>query len=687
VVRVVYAKLINVKMNIRLIVTCFICISLVSSVHAQRLAERNAEKRAAIDAKRAGTDPISKEALPASREFIRTDSTYYVGWMFEGIYKSEYAADYLGYKNAITPLKKALDLLERDYARELRVRTADFAVYYPVFQFHVDYGMIAYQLMDCYANIDRPDLVYELLRRALKWNFQREFVFQAYNYLAWTTHRNRFYTSEKYSFLKNSIAENEALAHSYLDSAMARIKRNQSLNAFFSSNYVEQDKQSVYHYRAMLYGYALQMDSAAKYYQLMRRASFYSHNNYATFLTINGQFREAEREYRMAANQDGGQKALREFAYYTSILQIYKAKPDIAVQSMRDMIRAVGSTPGFGWYNIALARALSYQGDIGESERYLTKAEGFKELHIGTTLGQSHYDFSVNLVKLMNSTNRLQSLKFEHKNWWYNPSVLASLTKQSAERYLMQYLIVNQFASNPERDMVVYKLFSTESTVSWDEIWFLIRDFTNKYFVERFENEVKSGDKRKLIAKYFKLFTAKLKMQKGKFDEANQILQSIAQNAVIDEGYERLFVARLYEALAQCADERGEKNAYYDYLLKFYRAFPQLFPFSDVKPAIRLNVRGAADQELMNRLKDCNIEWITSSSIAAAEAVLSFGTEGNKRTVTYYVIDNRGAEIVQRETLTYTKSSEAGLHLAYRLFGISQRPPLQAESPSKTSGK
>lgn len=659
------------------IVVFFCCMMLCGFVttNAQNLVQQNAQKRASIDAKRTGTDPTSKEALPASREFIRTDSTYYVGWMFEGLYKADYAADYLGYKNAAIPLKKALDLLERDYAKQLRVRTSDLMQYFPVFQLHGDYSQIAYQLMDCYSNIDRPDLVYALLRRAQRWNFQREYGLQVYNYLAWTTHRNRFYTSSKYSFLKNSIKENEQLAHRYLDSAMAKIKRDQSLNTFFEPNYVNQDRQSVYHYRAMLYSYALQIDSAGKYYELMRRFNFFSHNNYATFLSICGDFREAEQEYKLAAMQDGGQKTLREWAYYSSILDIYKAQPESAMQSMRDMIRAVGSTPGFGWYNIALARACSYNGDIEESERYLTKAEGFKELHIGTTLGQSHYDFSVNLVKMMNSINRMQQQKFEHKNWWYNPSVLSSLAKQGGEKYLMQYLIVNQFAMNPERDMVVYKLFSTESTVSWDEVWFLIRDFTTKFFIERFEQEVKSGDQRKLIAKYYNLFIAKLKMQKGDYKEAETLLKSIASNENIDEEYERLFIARLYEALATCAKEEGNEQEFDEYLFQFYKAFPQLLPYSDLKPAMKLTIRGGADNTLVSRLKDCNIDWVTGNAKPAPEAVLSFSNDGNKKTVTYYVVDNSGREIVKRESYTYTKSEEAGLNLAYRLFNITHRPP------------
>ena len=78
-------------------------------------AQNKAQARYEIDAKRKGVSPTDKDALPRSREFIRLDSTYYVGYMFEGMYKFDRSADYLGYKNAIIPLQKAFDLMDKDY--------------------------------------------------------------------------------------------------------------------------------------------------------------------------------------------------------------------------------------------------------------------------------------------------------------------------------------------------------------------------------------------------------------------------------------------------------------------------------------------------------------------------------------------------------------------------------------------
>src|ERR1043165_6494295 len=125
-----------------------------------------------IDAKRMGVDPNSEDALPRSREFKRIDSTYYVGWFFEGAYKYNHAADYLGFKNASVPLERALRLMERDYRRSLTTRTSDIMSYITAYKFQIDYTMIAYYLMNCYSNMEDPQKVYDLLRRVVRLNFQ-----------------------------------------------------------------------------------------------------------------------------------------------------------------------------------------------------------------------------------------------------------------------------------------------------------------------------------------------------------------------------------------------------------------------------------------------------------------------------------------------------------------------------------
>lgn len=629
-------------------------------------------QRYEIDAKRIGVSPNSEDALPRSREFKRIDSSYYVGWFFEGAYKYNHAADYLGYKNATAPLEHALDLIERDYKKQLGTRTSDLLTYYPAYKFQIDYTMIAQYLVQCYSNMEQPDKVYALLRRVLKWNFQREYYMDAYNFLGWTVHRNRFYTSDKYKFLKNSIAENERLANRYLDSQMRKINRDAVLNQhIFQPGYEKADRLSVYHYKCILYSYSFNIDSAMHYFDLMRNTPLFPHNNYATFRSICGDFREAEKEYKIASAQDNGDKRLQEWAYYTSILDIYKGQPKSGIELMKGMIMAAGSTPGFGWYNIALARCMHYDGQIKEAERYINKAAEFKEVHIGTTLGQSIYDFSVQLDKLMNLQASWQMQEFENRNWWYNPVVLGNMSKLLGQKYMQQFLIINQFAQNPERDRVIYKLFSTESTVSWDEIWYLIKDFSTQFFLDKFRKEAQT-DNRKYIRKYFKLFIAKLEMKQGHYKEARKELDGILQDPDIDQQYERLFLARVYEAEAGCARERKDDAAYSDWMYRLCTIYPQLVPYTGLEPNMHLNVSGEVDKKVVDRLKDCNVNWVSNSSVPALSAYLIFRGQGEKRRIEYYVLDKNGDYIVPRQTCSYdTRRAEAaGVDMAYRIFNV-----------------
>src|SRR5690606_19857996 len=275
-----------------------------------------------------------------------------------------------------------------------------------VFQYHLDYTLIANYLMSCYSNTNEVDKTFALLHRVVNMNLQRDFYMDAYNYLGWTVHRNRFYTSSKYAFLKNSIQANEQLAHQYLDSGMRKIQRDYRLNSkIFQPGYEIPDKLGVYHYKSILHSYAFHIDSAAYYYHLLESHGALPHNNYATFRMICGDFREAYAEYNAARAQDAGDKRLQEWVYYTSVLDIYKGNAKAGIQLTKDMIKANGSTPGFGWYNIALARCLLYDGQNTAALKYADKAAEFKELHIGTTLGQTHYDFSVQLLKLQQKIN------------------------------------------------------------------------------------------------------------------------------------------------------------------------------------------------------------------------------------------------------------------------------------------
>lgn len=622
-------------------------------------------QRYEIDAKRSGVSPTSNDALPRSREFKRIDNSYYVGWFYEGAYKYEHAADYVGYKNAAEPLEQALKLLERDYRKALSTRTPDLMQYIPIYNFQIDYTWIAYYLQNCYANMDQPQKVFDLMTKVIKFNFQRDYYMDAYNFKAWTVHRNRFYTSAKYPFLKNSIDENEKLANRYLDSSLRRIAINVRMNEkIYPPAYAEQERLSVYHYKAILHGYAFRIDSTNKYFELMKRAGQFSHNNYATWQAIIGNFATAYDEYNSAAGEANSPGHLKEWIYYLSILDIYKADPKHGIELLRDMIKATGSTPGFGWYNIGLARSLLYDGQISEAERIVNKAAEFKELHIGTTLGQSHYDFSIQLAKLVAKENRWEMNKFENKNWWYNPRILGSMGKQLTETYAQQFLIINQLSQNPERERVIYKLLSSESTVSWDEIWYLVRDFSTNFFLEKFKKESMETSRPK-VRKYFQYFHARLLMKKEEYKEAKKVLDQILLAKNIDVEYEKLFTARIFQAYAECADAQKDNAERDKWLYRMYQLYPQLVPFTGLKMNMNLH---AIDNGVIKRLKECNIRWVASST--APKAFVIFSTKGKTKWMEYFVIDNSGDYIVPRQSCTYKDDTQAGIDLAYKLFNI-----------------
>ena len=637
---------------------------------------RKSAARQGIDAKRTILNLESEEAGPRSREFIRTDSSYYVGWMVEGFFKFKRAADFLGYKAAAVSFEHALTDLERDYAKQLRTRTKEVLTYISIYPFQLDYGLITYNLVQCYLNIDNPMAAYSTLRRYLKWNFQKDFL-DVYNQLMWVTHRNRFYTTQQYPFLRNGIAENEALAGRYLDTSIRRIGQQEAYNkSIFTVSTSKQEKLGVYHYKAILASYAFQIDSAQRYYDLMAAGGQPSHNNYASFRAVTGDFRTAESSFAAASLYDGSDKRLQEWAYYSTILSIYKGKPKEGLRMIQDMIKSAGSTPGYGWYQIARARCLAYDGQIAAAEKAIDKAAVFKEVHIGTTLGQSHYDFSIQLEKLVTAQKRWDMLKFENRDWWYNPKVLLKLAQQTAGLGLQRFLIINQFAQNPERDRVIYKLFSTESTVAWDEIWPLISGFSTRFFLERFQKEIKE-DNRPRIQKYFRYFVARLLMKEEKWEDARRMLQSITTaDASSDLEYEKLLFARKEEALAEIAGEQKNDQESARAALQSAEWFPQLAPFSGMRLPVRLQVSGSVDQKLLSRLKACNIDFLPTGP--ALQAKLDFQVAGaGVNRIVYSTYSASGNLLVPQQSCTYKTAAPeiAALDIAYRIFGVGGQLP------------
>ena len=667
-------KVYHFKSNTRLVnkLTYSLAILLAISFSRNCLAQSKQALRYEIDAKRAEMTFTSKDALPRGREFKRLDSTYYVGWLFEGSYKFEHAADYLGYKAAATQLEKSLQLLEKDFKSELKTRTNDVMTYLKVMKFHRDWDYNAYILMQAYSNMEEPANVWKLLQKCKQIDLQDEFVSDTYNYMAWTVHRNRFYTSKKYSFLKNSIDENEAYANKFIDSATLKIKRDAVLNkVFFGPKYEIEKMPSVWHYKSILYTYQLNIESGAYYYDKLKSTPYFPANNYATFCAIQAKFNEAEHYYNASKNDDRSiDKRLNESYYYLSILNKYKGDNKKSIEELKELIKANGSTPGFGWYNLALSRNLIYDGQIEIAKRYAKRAEQFKEIHIGTTLGQSHYDFTSALTNLIIKIREIDAIKFSNKNWWYTPSDLTKIASLTIEKYGLQFLIINQFAENPERDRVIYKLFSTESTVSFDEILQLIEGFSTNYFLDRFKKEI-TKEKRYNVKRYYKLFVAKLLMKKGNFNEAKSYLESILNEMLIDLEYEKLFLGRVYESLSICEKQLDNQSNSIKYSLKLFSIYPQLIPFSGIKIPMRIhsNEKTMEQKSVIMGIKNANIEWTSNSNKNIPDVYINFGVKNKLPIIEYHVIQN-GNNIVLPQSISYKKIEEISGDLTYAIFGI-----------------
>lgn len=638
----------------------------VFALHLVTNAQNDAS-RYEIDAKRIGVGPTDKDALPRSREFIRLDSTYYVGWMYEGLYKADRSSDYLGYKNAAVPLQKAFDLIDKDYQKTFRTLYNDFQTLYQNFPRYQDLYMIFNALKECYDNVEMPQQAMDLIQKIQAYGFKNDFGFDLAYQRSWMFHRNRFLTSKQCSYLKNSVEDNEKAAFQTCYAGLGFIKKYAAENeAIFGPGNSEQRMLTIYHNLALLHCYNKNYDSSEYYYQKLVDGGRVSWNNFGGMMSEIGNFSTAAEYF----NNDIGKAYghfLREPYYYLPELYVYAGKTKDAINMTQAIIAESGSTPGFGWYNISLARSYIYDGQLDSAEFALDKAANFKELHIGTTLTQSQYDFSINLLRVQLLDRKISQEKFLNSGWWYSPTSLYNISVYGTQKKMAEYVVVNQLSANPERNRLMYDLFCAEATTSFDEAWYLMKDFSPQYFIKKYQ-EYQQNDKRSNVQRYFKLFAAKFKYEKGDEKEAKSDLEEINRTTLLDTANEKLYMARVFEGLAASYNEDGNKNKFTEYSNSLLEIYPQLIPFSGLKIQMQLAVTGsdaATVKKIEGEIKDCN---------------LVFGNEGckasvviNKRPTAYEAfITVRSADgkmIVKNERLIFKKPEGAGKEIALRLFG------------------
>ncbi len=656
-----------------LVVRCLwsvVFLLLANTAFSQESAKQAA--RYEIDAKRTGINPVDKDALPRSREFIRLDSTYYVGYMLEGTYKLEKSSDYFGFKNSIPPLRKAFILFEKDYGINLRTVFNSPQAYMASMTRYVDFLQLANSLKESYDNLEMADSVMWVLDRVASYNFPKEHL-PIETTRAWTFHRNRFFTSEKFSFLKNSVEDNEKMAFVHCYYALTKIDINEPRNnLWYGPGQAESDRLNVYHYLALLHAYNKNYDSSEYYYERLAESGTVSWNNYGNMKHEVGELGVAI-EYLNRDKYKYFQKVLREPYYYLPMLHVYGGRTKEAMAMCKEAIQMAGSTPGFGWYNIALGRSYLYDGQLDSAEYVLRKATDFREIHIGTTLTQSQYEFAINMLKLQLTEKKIALVKFADKGWWYSPTALYKVAALKIQKILMQYVLINQLSANPERDRTVYDLFCGEGTTTFDEAYYLIKDFSPAYFIKKYENYQKT-DPRKNLQRYFKLFTYQMEWAGNDEREAFEGYQQLIQEVQLDKTNEKLFLARLYEGLSKGNDEYGNQRDHDFYSNALYEAYPQLVPFTGIQLKMKLNTGGVDDdntEKVLQEIKDCNIDWTNDADATTAIANINFSKRGDKYEATINVKSGTDKSIVSNEKMVFKQTEGAGKELALRLFGKS----------------
>jgi hypothetical protein len=545
-----------------------------------------------------------EKTVEKAKGWIRADTTYYVGYMYLGAFHFYRANDDLGFRQDIVHLEKAMHLIEGEFDKELRTRTNDIFTYLHVSPLQNDYCDIAYWLEQSYQNIEEPAKAFEVVSHVRDRNLQLEQGIESYNTMGWIYHRNRMYTpkdGKKYAFLKNSVKENDSIANKYLDSALLKGHLDAEMNVgLFDASYLNRQYLYTYHYKAILMDYNLEIDSANFYYDELRRTGYYSSNNYAEFKLAMGEFQEADAYFHEAEQRDGSrEKQTREYFYMRGTLDTYRGHPEQADTLLRKIVNEQIASPGYGWHSIGLARALYYEGLTAESQDRTNRAHNFHELHIATTWGQEQYNLAVQTLNYENQLQFKQDYLFENDEWyfWLNPKNIAKYGKYSFRIYLNKQALANMLVNNPERQQVIYPLFSSENLVNFDEVWNMIDGFGNDYFIGVYKNLLEK-DKRPKLKKYFRYILGKLYLAEGKKSEAINYFQQTLNDPEMDSEYEKMLYARCCQGMAEASSNPTDKNYWTQ---QMYEAFPQLVPHTSLTMRFRLegDVSGSGSKTWM----------------------------------------------------------------------------------------
>lgn len=609
------------------------------------------DTRRTIDQQRSLIDINSETALSSAREFIRMDSNYYVGHMIEGQYLYSHASDHQGYLYAIEPLNKAKNRLLKEFGEALSNQYLSIAMFSENMQRYQDYMLLCTNLSECYNNTDQPDKNMRMIDQLDSFNFRKDY-FDIAGHKAWIYHRYRTFTNKDYYFLKNSIAENEKAALASCFNGLEKIQENKDANdAWFGPNQSVMDQLTIYHYLALITTYNKQYDSSNYYYQELEKGGIISWNNFGGLQLEVGNFSQAIQYYSPEMNPEF-QHMLQEPYYYSPELLVYKGSTKEAISMTKNIIQHNGSMPGFGWYNIALARSYLYDGQLDSAALALDKAENFKEVSIGTTLTQKQYKFTIQVLKVAQLNRAIAWEKLNHSNWWYSPTHLWKILKLKIQRFFAKYVVSNTIKHDPDRERMVYDLFCSEATTSFDEVWDILQGFNDNFFIKKYDNYI-AHDPRTNIIKYFKLFKAKFQLENGDRKDAQATIEDLVHNSQFDPENEKLFIGRLYEVAAQLYEQKGAKDDALFYQNEVLKVYPQLVPFAGLDLKMQLQISG--DQNVAGKIKsaldDSQITWKNQAGLSTVSIDIQ-NTDGKKAEVVIEVKDKDGAQLYSSEAVS-----------------------------------
>ena len=636
----------------------------------QNAEARNDAARYEIDAKREGVSATEPEALPRGREFVRLDSTYYVGWMYQGLFYHDRAADQNGYRFSLPILSRAFALLEGDFHDDLATIYEDPWTYFEKNTLYNDYLTTAHALKEVYEYLDRPDSAYWVLDQVEGKRFNRDFLGVAGS-KAWLIHRNRFLTNEDFPFLGENVMANEhrALAECY--KGLQEIEENAALNnSWFGTDHIREDQDYIYHYLALIHAYLKNYDSSFYYYNILQEHGTVSYNNLGGLYAENGQFGEARKYLEMDMDKYEGLKILKEPFYYIPLYDVYAGQPQNAIDLASTAVSLSNSSPGFGWYNIALARAYMYGGQLDSAFNILQKAGNFKEIHIGTTLTQQQYQFTVDLLEHIWYEKKIASVKFRNKKWWFSLRDLSEIARYKWQNFLLEYRIMKALRENPERERIYYDLFCTESTVSFDEIYALLKLLGSDFATEAMNNRL-AADGRIRIYPYFEMGKAQAETnQAARVEILNRLARDI-DNKQVDTSMQQLLPARIYKELWKQAYEDKNEGRQLFYQQKLFQTYPTLMPFANVPVRIYLEVEGNATpltRQVMKDLYKSNLIIGEVHERTYLHGTLSFKQSGVKTEVSISNLDHLTGKKIENRLIFQHADGVAGEILS-RMFG------------------